>query len=303
MAQKKQNAKLITVIVTVAVLLVAALLNHFFGTGTSDNYMKAGLRDDTIASDDKMYVTFIDVGQGDCTLITCGDIEVLIDGGEAGVSQTVINYLKNHNIEDIDLMIATHPHSDHIGTLSYIMSEFEVKDIIMSEIPEKITPTTSTYEKFLNSVKDNVENVIAAKAGSTYTYGELTVDILAPISNYDDLNNMSVVSKITYGTTSVMITGDAGFDSENDMLERDADYSADLLKVGHHGSKTSTSDKWLNAVNPKYAVISCGLNNNYGHPAKELISRLEKHCVGYYRTDLLGNIIFESDGKNISEVA
>jgi competence protein ComEC len=299
MAKRKQNGKLITAACVAVVLILSIVIGHFWGGNIKDKYSQAGLRDSNVSADSTMYVNFIDVGQGDCTLITSADTAILIDGGEAGEAQTVINYLKNQNIDDIDCLIATHPHSDHIGSLSQVMTEFKVENLIMPEIPEKILPTTGTYEKFLSTVNDKVSNVIAAKAGSTYSYGEINIQILAPLKDYEDLNNMSVVAKITYGTTSVMMTGDASFDSENDMLKQNADYKSDILKVGHHGSKTATSDKWLSAVSPKYAVISCGKGNDYGHPNADTLKRLDKHSVEYFRTDLLGSIVFKSDGKEI----
>ena len=245
-----------------------------------------------------MMVEFIDVGQGDCTLITDSQAVILIDGGESGEAQTIINYLKNKNITKIDCCIATHPHSDHIGSLAKVFEEFEVVDVIMPEIPEKIIPTTTTYERFLTQLSENVENVILAERGATYSYGQMTLKILGPVNTYDDLNNMSVVAKVIFGETSVMLTGDAETLSEEDMLAfKGADYSADILKVAHHGSKTSSTDLWLKAVNPQYAVISCGVDNDYGHPHKQLLNRLKKMNIEYYRTDLLGDITFESDGK------
>ena len=297
MAKTRKDSKLVSILVIVVLLVVSALItDNVFGDG-SGIFDMAGLRGQT-AADGKMMVEFIDVGQGDCTLITDSEAVILIDGGESGEAETVINYLRNKNIEKIDCCIATHPHSDHIGSLSKVFENFEVEDVIMPEIPEKIIPTTATYERFLNSVSENAKNVYPAHRGETFTYGGITLTILAPVDDYDDLNNMSVVTLASFGNTSVMITGDAETPSEEDMLAfKGADYSADILKVGHHGSKTSSSEEWLDAVNPQFAVISCGLDNDYGHPHKQLIKRLEKAEIEYYRTDLAGDIVFESDGK------
>lgn len=295
MSRKRKNTKLVSYLIIAVILLVSALITNF--VFDDDIFDSAGLRGQTV-TDGKMMVEFIDVGQGDCTLITDSEAVILIDGGEVGEAQTVINYLKNKNITTIDCCIATHPHSDHIGSLAKVFEEFEVVDVIMPEIPEKIIPTTATYEKFLTSLSENVKNVIPADCGETYSYGQMTLEILGPVNAYDDLNDMSVVSRVSFGETSVVLTGDAETPSEEDMLSlRNVDYSADILKVGHHGSRTSTSEDWLYAVNPKYAVISCGLNNDYGHPHKQLVNRLDKFDVEYYRTDLLGDIVFESDGK------
>lgn len=297
MARKRKNTKLVSYLIIAVILLVSAVISNFVFGEDENLFDSAGLRGQTV-TDGKMMVEFIDVGQGDCTLITDSQAVILIDGGEVGEAQTVINYLKNKNITTIDCCIATHPHSDHIGSLAKVFEEFEVVDVIMPEIPEKIIPTTSTYEKFLSSLSENAENVLPAEYGETYSYGQMTLEILGPVDAYNDLNDMSVISKVTFGETSVVLTGDAETPSEKDMLSlRNVDYSADILKVGHHGSKTSTSEEWLTAVNPQFAVISCGLDNDYGHPHKQLVNRLDKFNVEYYRTDLMGDIVFESDGK------
>lgn len=303
MARRKNVTKPLIVIIVMLVVLASSFVLKFVFSDSNALFEKVGLRAETTASENVMYVNFLDVGQGDCTLIVCGDTAILVDGGEKGMAQTVCNYIRNSNVEDIDCMIATHPHSDHIGSLSEIMTEFEVKNLIMPEIPKNIIPTTATYKNFLKTVSGKVINIIPAQAGNTYSYGEVSVSILAPNNEYEDLNDMSVVTKITYGETSVMLTGDAGKDSENDIIKKNYDCKSDLLKIGHHGSRTSTSDKWLNTVKPEFAVISCGLNNDYGHPHKELLNRLEKHNVEYYRTDIIGNVVFKSDGKTITKVA
>ena len=248
----------------------------------------------------EMFVDFVDVGQGDCTLIRTADAVILIDAGEAGTADTVVSYLKEKGIKNIDCCIATHPHSDHIGALYRIFEEFSVDTVLLPDIPDELIPTTSTYEKFLDGL-ENVKNIIPTGAGDNFDFGSLNLDILGPVKEYDDLNQMSLVSKVSFGNTSVMLTGDAETPAETDMLKkRDVDYSADILKVGHHGSKTSTSEKWLKAVNPHFAVVSCGLDNDYGHPHKSIVNRLENFGVEYYRTDLEGHILFKSDGNEIT---
>ena len=297
MRKRKSTNKPVSVIVIISILIFSAFATAFFTNDTDSLLDMAGLRGE-IVDGGKMQVNFIDVGQGDCTLITTADSVILIDAGEAGKAQTVINYLRNKNIDKIDCCIATHPHSDHIGALSKVFDAFKIVDVILPEIPESIIPTTTTYENFLESLSRNVENIIPAASGDVYKYGDLTVEILAPVNTYDDLNDMSVVSRVTYGNTSVMITGDAETDSENDMLKNVSfDFYADILKIGHHGSKTSSGEKWLQAVETKFAVISCGIDND-GPPHKQLLKRLEKLESEYYRTDLLGDITFESDGKS-----
>ncbi|MBR0349826.1 MAG: MBL fold metallo-hydrolase [Clostridia bacterium] len=248
----------------------------------------------------EMFIDFVDVGQGDCTLIRTADAVILVDAGEAGTADTVVSYLKEKGIKNIDCCIATHPHSDHIGALYRIFEEFSVDTVLLPDIPDELIPTTSTYEKFLDGL-ENVKNIIPAGAGDDFDFGSLNIDVLGPVKEYDDLNHMSLVSKVSFGNTSVMLTGDTETPAETDMLKkRNVDYSADILKVGHHGSKTSTSEKWLKAVNPQFAVVSCGLDNDYGHPHKSIVNRLENFGVEYYRTDLEGHILFKSDGNEIT---
>ena len=251
-------------------------------------------------ADGEMFVDFVDVGQGDCTLIRTADAVIIVDAGEAGTADTVVSYLKEKGIKNIDCCIATHPHSDHIGALYRIFEEFSVDTVLLPDIPDELIPTTSTYEKFLDGL-ENVKNIIPAGAGDNFDFGSLNLDILGPVKEYDDLNQMSLVSKVSFGNTSVMLTGDAETPAETDMLKkRNVDYSADILKVGHHGSKTSTSEKWLKAVHPQFAVVSCGLDNDYVHPHKSIVNRLEDFGVEYYRTDLEGHILFKSDGNEIT---
>lgn len=295
--RKSINSK----IITVAAVLLVAVLSLFLTKNfipIDKVFEESGLRNTQQASADKMYVSFIDVGQGNCTLLRCGGKAILVDSGEVGAAQTVINYIKNLGIDELNCVLVTHPHTDHMGAMTKILYEFKIDDLIMPEIPEEIIPTNKTYEKFLTAVSDNAGNVIAAKPGETYSYGEMKIEIFAPLRDYDNLNDMSAVSRISYGDTSVMFTGDATTTVEKDLLKKNINYSATVLNVGHHGSKTSSSEAWLRAVNPKYAVICCGVNNDYGHPHSLITKRLEEFGIEYFETDLLGTIVFESDSKN-----
>ena len=284
-----KGKKGVSLIVTILIIVAVAIMSQF-----SDNDSAEPI------TEGEMYTDFVDVGQGDCTLIRTTESVILIDAGEAGTADTVVDFLKEKGITKIDCCIATHPHSDHIGALFRVFEEFEVDTVLLPNIPDDLIPVTVTYEKFLEGL-ERVNNIIPVAAGDDFDFGKLSVEILGPVKDYDDLNHMSVVSKVSFGKTSVMLTGDTETPAEEDMLKNaSVDYSADILKVGHHGSKTSTSKKWLNAVDPQYAVISCGLDNDYGHPHKVIVNRLEEYGVEYYRTDLLGNISFKSDGQQIT---
>lgn len=298
--RKNINTKAVTGIIVLIIAVLSVLGSRFFGD-FKDIYDEAGLRNTEQSNPDKMYVSFIDVGQGNCTLLRCGGKTILVDSGEVGAAQTVIGYIKNLNIDTLDCVLVTHPHSDHMGAMTKLLYEFKIKDFIMPEIPEKIIPTSRIYEKFLTAVSDNAENVIAAEPGETFSYGEMTVEIFAPLHDYDDLNDMSAVTRVSYGDTSVMFMGDASATVEKDLLQKNVDYSATILNVGHHGSKTSSSEKWLKAVNPKYAVICCGLNNDYGHPHRAVTKRFESMEIEYFRIDLLGTIVFESNSKEFTK--
>lgn len=299
--RKNINSKAVTGIVVLIIAVLSVLGTRFIGD-FKNIYEKTGLRNNEQTGDDRMYVSFIDVGQGNCTLLKCGDKTILVDSGEVGAAQTVINYIKDLNIDTLDCVLVTHPHSDHMGAMTKLLYEFRIKDFIMPEIPEELIPTSKIYEKLLTAVSDNAENVIAAEPGETFSYGEMTMEIFAPLRDYEDLNDMSAVTRVSYGETSVMFTGDSTATVEEELLEQDIDYSATILNVGHHGSKTSSSEGWLEAVNPEYAVICCGENNDYGHPHRSVTARLESMGIEYFRTDLLSTIVFESDSKEFTKI-
>jgi len=246
----------------------------------------------------KLTVNYIDVGQGDSIFIqTPSGKTMLIDAGVPEMGNKVVNYIKSQGINKIDIIIATHPHSDHIGGIPAVIKNFEIGKVYAP----KVTHTTKTYENFLNAVKDKGLKITSAKAGMDLDLGEgVTAKVLAPNKDkYDNLNNYSVVVKITYKDTSFLFTGDAEKESEQEMLNKGYDLKADVLKIGHHGSSSSTTSAFLQAVSPKYAVISCGQGNSYGHPHKEIIEKLKSLNITVYRTDQQGTIIAVSDGKTI----
>lgn len=243
-----------------------------------------------------MAVHFIDVGQADSILITMKDAAMLIDAGNNEDSQLVVDYIKDRGITALDYVVATHPHEDHIGGMDAVINAFEVKSIIMP----RVESTTKTFEDVLEAISNKGLKVTPPVPGTKYLLGEAEFTILAPNSEaYEDTNDYSVVIKLQYGATSFLFTGDAGFESEEEMLEKGYDLRTDLLKVAHHGSKYSTSMKFLEAVQPKIAVISVGEDNDYGHPAPETIQRLRQAGAEIYRTDESGTIIATSDGKAI----
>lgn len=241
-------------------------------------------------------IHFIDVGQGDAIFIELPDKRaVLIDGGETNMSSRVINAINSANKNRLDFVIATHPHSDHIGGLSKVIETFEIGEIYMPTIERK---SYKTYQALMSAIQKKGLKQKAAKAGvRILKANDLTLDILAPVkSNYADINDWSVILKLTYGSTSFLFMADATASAEKDIT---ADVKADVLKVGFHGSRDSTSDDFLSRVAPKYAVISVG-KNPYGHPSSATINKLKNANIEVYRTDLDGTITFTSDGTDIT---
>lgn len=241
-------------------------------------------------------VHYIDVGQGDSILLESNGSYVLIDAGETEYGPTVTQYIKSLGTDTIDYVIATHPHSDHIGGLADVINTFECKNFITKETDQQ----TKIWMNVLYAVENNSVNYIDAKVSDTYSFGDAEFEIVGPYSDeYDNYNDYSVIIKATCGDTSFLFTGDAEIPSEKEMVENFAPLKADVLKVGHHGSTTSSCEEFLDAVNPTYAVISCGINNDYGHPHKETLQALSLRGVTVYRTDELSTIIAYSNKKEI----
>lgn len=240
-------------------------------------------------------VHYIDVGQADSELIQVGGKNILIDAG-CNDNKT-LNYLKSINVTKLDYVIATHPHEDHIGGMTSIINNFTVDNFYAP----KVTHTTKTFENMINALKTKNLKINTPTVGDTLTIGDATMQFLAPNSNsYDNLNNYSIVTKLKYGNNSFIFMGDAESLSEGEILAKQLDIQADVLKVGHHGSKSSTSESFLKSVNPKYAIISCGKDNDYGHPHKETMDKLKNKGIKLFKTDEQGTIIATSNGINIS---
>ena len=250
----------------------------------------------TLPPDESFFeVHYIDVGQGDCSLILCDGHAMLIDGGEASESSKIYAYLKAHEISYLDYIVATHAHSDHIGGLSGAMN--------YATVGMAYCPVTSydskTFDSFVKYLGKQGVSITLPVAGDVFMLGAASVQILGPQRSYDDPNDTSMVLKVTYGETSFLFTGDAARTAEADILEAGYDLSATVLKVGHHGSDTSTSYPFLREVMPEYAIIQVGKDNSYGHPTENTLSRLRDAEVKVYRNDLQGTIVCTSDGKSV----
>lgn len=243
---------------------------------------------------DLAYVHFVDVGQGDATVIQGNNFNVLIDAGEAGSGIT--EYIDKLGISSFDYVIATHPHSDHIGGMKEVIDKYEIKNFMM---PDEVH-TTKTFENMIAALEDKSIKVTIPKVGDTFGNGEILFTVIAPNSaKYENLNDYSIGLRLDCGERSFLFAGDAEGVSEREMLSGNINLSADVYKVSHHGSKTSTSKAFLEAISPKIAVISCGKGNSYGHPHKETLKKLSDKDIKILRTDMSGNILLFTDGKEI----
>lgn len=291
---EKQKKKLISFILAVVILIVSYIITEIEESNKNIPDIDTSL--------DTMAVHYIDVDQGDAIFIELPqNRSMLIDASTNSQEQTVIDFISELGYSYIDYVIATHPHEDHIGGMDGVLNTFKVGKFYL---PNDVA-TTKTYEKMLEAVENNGAKVIEAKSGISIVSEEnLSVDILSPILVHaeeygDDHNAWSVICKLTYGENTFMFTGDAEAETES-FLE--GDLQSDVLKVGHHGSSSSTSEEFFYKVDPKIAVISCGVDNDYGHPHDEIMALLERENVKIYRTDISGNITVTSNGNVLNVI-
>jgi len=290
--RKKRSVKTIVLIASVVFVVALALILFFT--------LRSPVLDTSKTILSPFSVSFFDVGQGDCELITCNGRTILIDGGEKEYSGRVVSYLRNKGINKIDCYILSHPHSDHIGVSADVMSNFEIGDVLSTAFSEDNIPTTATYERTLLAIDEYAGKYIEVKAGDTFRYGELNISILSPSEEYEEYNDMSIVCRITFRNVSALFCGDATAAIEEKLLENGAKLQSDIYKVSHHGSSTSNTYDFLEAVCPQVCVISCGKGNSYGHPHSEIIQNLDKLGIKYYRTDRQGTVVVSSDGSKIA---
>lgn len=265
-------------------LLLAMLLFCTIGSGI-------------VAAEEELIIHFLDVGQADAAILQCGDEVMMIDGGESSESSLIYSYLtKTLGITRIDYMIATHPHADHIGGLSGALNACSV-EVVYSPVTSYDSKQFSSLVKY---TQKQGRNLTVPEVGDSFTFGDAQVQFLSPSQTYSNINDCSIVVRITHGSNTFLFAGDAEWDAEHDMLLSGYDLSATVLKVGHHGSDTSTSYVFLREVMPQYAVISCGEGNSYGHPTEAVLSRLRDAGTQLFRTDLQGDIVCVSDGNELT---
>lgn len=296
MNDKKLN-KLIKIIVGVVILIVVTIQGNLF-----DNVSNATASINDSTKSDKIdakvkenfSVSFIDVGQADSVLIRNGNYNMLIDAGNNEDGEKLVNYFKSLGIEVFTYVFATHPHEDHIGGMDDIINNFKIDNYYMSN---KLS-TTKTFMDVLDALDGRNLKYTVPNKGDTLKLGDANIKVIYPGDDKSNINDSSIVLKITYGKNSFLLTGDATSNVERKIYNEDI--KSDVLKVAHHGSSYSSTDVFLDRVKPYYAVISVGKNNIYNHPSNKTLEKLNKRNIKVYRTDLDGTIVFISDGDNLS---
>lgn len=296
--RKKKNVlnRILGFLLALMLLAAGAFLAYRF-IEISDGDISIRFPDIGGASEKDFAVYYVDVGQGDAAVVVCDGKTLVIDGGTDEGGDALCSYMRNTlKTEQVDFMIATHPHADHIGGLSDVLREYTVKKLYSSvDVYD-----SRTFERMAQYAAAQNLGITVAQAGQSFSLGRAKVEFLAPLGIYDDINDISLVAKVTFGETAFLFTGDAERLSEQDMVDSGEDLSATVLKVGHHGSNTSSSYVFLREVMPRYAVISCGTDNSYGHPHEEVLSRLRDINATVYRTDKNGTVVCRSDGKKVT---
>lgn len=296
MAKRKKKAP--SLLFSVIIIIVAVLYSHF-GGGFGDSVRGKQVVEGTI----ELHV--IDVGQADAILIKAEEGNILFDAGDLDTKDKLKEYLVNVGVEKIEYAVFTHPHADHIGGADVVLQSFDVHNVIMPVTDDGDTPTTAVYRRMIAAIEaDETINAIAAESGAEYSVGDVKLKILAPnADNYSELNDYSVVVRVDFGSTSFMLTGDAEEISEEQILQKYpvSELDCDFYKAAHHGARESNTSALLNAVSPSIIAISCGEGNSYGHPHAQAMERFSDTGAVIYRTDILGDLVFVSDGTTITK--
>ncbi len=290
MARRRRRSNLSTVIGAVVLLILVA--GYFFMEQPASEPTPTV----TPTNGQTLTVKMLDVAQADAILIQTGDQTMLIDAGKNEGAADFVKTLQEMGVTKLDYLVGTHPHEDHIGGLDAVIDAFDVGILLMPNAQAN----TRTFEDVLDAMDRKGLKATTPHVGDTYTLGDASFIILAPNSTeYEDINNTSIMMRLTYGKRSFMLTGDAETVSEEEVLSLQKPLQSDVLKVGHHGSHSSTSPDFLEAVKPTIALISCATDNTYGHPHRETMDALKAANVAIYRTDLQGTVTVTTDGQTL----
>ena len=299
-AKTKSKRKKVLLSFAVIVLSVCILLVTFGGSlgipGWNDIFVFCGISADL---GDDFSASFVNVGTADACCIKCHGKTILIDSGTSITADKLTAYLRRNNFESLDAVIISHPDSDHIGGMNKVLKEFSVDTIYMTELPEELVPESEEYTTFLNSVEENRVNIIYPKIKSTVNIDDMKLEFLSPQKAYNNRNDCSLVVKITFEENSFLFTGDISEEVENDLLNSDTELKSDVLKVAHHGSKTSSSEEFLKAVAPEISVVSVGSTDD-NLPDYETLALINHYSGELYRTDKDKTVVITSDGRNLN---
>lgn len=292
MARRKRKPDKVKIIFYIIAIIAVA----FAGISRMDY---ANINSNLTLDENSIAVHFLDVGQGNCTVVQSGNEGVLIDAGEREEAAVIIDFLEENGITHLKYVIATHPHSDHIGGMATVLENITAEEIYFPLIIDKYAPTSKTYLNLLETVDDNNIQAHFVDENMAIQFNNITLTLISPVEQVNDFNNMSLLTKVVFGDTSVMLLADAENREFESILKANPtfDFSSDAYLVPHHGSNTSLHEGFLARINARNAVISCGLNNSYGHPHIEIEEYLQRNNIRTFRTDEDGNITFISDGS------
>lgn len=302
---RKKTAK---ILVTIIFLVIASIFGinvlDIIPTGSDTNTpstsVSGQLENINQATEGELILTMIDSGQADSFLFVQDEEVALVDCGTRSTGKDVVSYLKSIGIEKIDYVFGTHPHDDHMGGMYDVITNFEIGKIILPEIKSGEV-TTNWYLKLMKEIKDGDYKLETVEVGTIYNLGDATMKIIGPLAEPEDnLNNYSTVMKVSFGDMDIIMTGDAETEVEKDILQSGENIDAEILKVGHHGSDTSSSEEFLDTISPDYALISSKVGNKYEHPTKNTMEKLEEREIEVYRTDESGTVVVTITPDDVS---
>lgn len=294
-ALSPRDRLMVSLLMMLIIILLLILMRDYAQGGYAPSQGTNDTTDDNLAGKESLEVHFMDVGQGDATLIKCGDEYMLIDAGENEQGTKIQAYLEKMGVEKLDYLVLTHTDSDHIGGADVIVSKFDVEEVFLSDFKK----SNRTYDNLMYALEYKKLTHSLPELGRSYSLGDATITFIAPNDTYDDPNESSIALVLEHGENSFLFTGDCEEQAEGDILEAGYDVDCDVYKLGHHGSSTSNSEEFLNAITPEYAVISCEEGNSYGHPHAEPLNRLRAMGTLVFRTDEQGTVIAYSDGAKL----
>lgn len=290
--KRKENLSVKGGLAAVVVFVLVAILRIVFPQLNVDGVSSQGSTGEASG----LEVHFIDVGQGDATLIKADGHAMLIDAGENDKGTAVQLYLQKQGVEQLDYLVLTHTDSDHIGGADVIVSKFDIGQIFLSDFKKD----NKTYRELMDSIKYKNMTFSTPEAGAEYELGSAEFTVIAPNDTYEDANNSSMALILDYGDSSFLFSGDCEEEAEQDILANGLDLDVDVYQVGHHGSRSSSTEEFLDAMSPEYAVISCAEDNSYGHPHAKTLNNLRARGIKVFRTDEQGSIIACSDGTDLT---